>query len=764
MARTRVVAHYADPLAQAAARRLLDAPLLTDSYAIGEIDEDAIPDLTAAGCVVQTLRSTTVADLGSGVEPIDMRVGATEPSAEGSGFAARRVPTSDVAAAAPSATDQPAVDYYLVGLDGPLLEERRAALAAAGARLIDRIPVDHYTARLTAAQAAAVAALPFVTSVVRYDETVTGPTRRVRAAARPPLPPSPGEGRAMRSYDILLHAAEDAPAVLQWLATIGVEVAGTSPRRIRIYLIDGDPHEDEIRARSEVALLQEYVPPRLHNDVARRLLAIDAPTARRKPPIDLTGEGEIVAIADTGIDVAHPDLAGRIAAVVARGRNGDASDPHGHGTHVAGSLAGDGTASGGAIRGTAPGARLFFQSILDESGGLGGLPVDLGQLFDEAYAAGARIHNDSWGSATISRYTLDASDVDTFVASHRDMLIVFSAGNDGQAADRLHSQLGFVDWLSIDSPASAKNALTVGASRSSRESGGYAPLTYGDVWPAEFPDGPIADAHVSGDAEGLAAFSSRGPCDDRRVKPEVVAPGTDIASTRSSLAPLRHFWGTYPGQQAYAFMGGTSMAAPLVAGCAALVREYFATARQQQPSAALVKATLVNGAHWLTSPDALAEHAIVPNYHQGFGRVDMASTVPNRSQPRLRLEYVDSWKDPTRQFGETGQAFRYTVKLRSGDWLRVCLAWTDAPARGLQNDLNLLVEHVPTHAKWLGNAQLPDSLGGADAENNVEVVRLHAPAPGEYRIQVSAWNLLHPGQDFALVVTGELDGSLKSSS
>src|SRR6185295_19835275 len=98
--------------------------------------------------------------------------------------------------------------------------------------------------------------------------------------------------------------------------------------------------------------------------------------------------GEIVAVADTGLDDTHPDFQGRVAGIVARGRPGDSSDPHGHGTHVSGSVLGDGSASNGAVQGSAPRARLFFQSLLDKNGGLGGLPFLLGKLFAEAYAAG----------------------------------------------------------------------------------------------------------------------------------------------------------------------------------------------------------------------------------------------------------------------------------------------------------------------------------------------------------------------------------------
>lgn len=80
-------------------------------------------------------------------------------------------------------------------------------------------------------------------------------------------------------------------------------------------------------------------------------------------------------------------------------------------------------------------AKLYVQSLLDAKQKLGGLPLDLEQLFDDAYAQGARIHNNSWGALSGSEYRLRALEVDRYVWQHRDMLIVFSAGNAGTDSD-----------------------------------------------------------------------------------------------------------------------------------------------------------------------------------------------------------------------------------------------------------------------------------------------------------------------------------------
>lgn len=233
-----------------------------------------------------------------------------------------------------------------------------------------------------------------------------------------------------------------------------------------------------------------------------------------------------------------------------------------------------------------------------------------------------------------------------------------------------------------------------------------------------------------------------------------------MVSAKSSRAPLRNFWGPFSGGSSYAFMGGTSMAAPLVAGCAALVREYYVAQRLHDPSAALLKATLINGTRRLTAADSTADFARLPNFHQGFGCVHLPSSVPSALHPALRLEFRDTWKTPPDQFSRSGQRFRFQVQVAGGDALRLCLVWTDAPDRGLQNSLVLLVQNLDSQQKWVANADLPLAVQSPDPDNNVQMVRIENPPAGNYLIQVTARNLLKPDQDYALVVVGELAGGM----
>ena len=738
MGTKHVIAYVMHETERALAAQRVENAQVTDSYVIGDIDEDDIEELERAGLVVDELapagRPRTAA-MARGTMSAETRVQGWQPGDD-----------DEIPPPQPATPTQ-----WLVSLSNPLMGEMREAIAETGATLNEYVPDHAYVATATPEQAAELINLPFVRDVERYGPSKTGPIV---------LTADSGDLRAgpiARVWDLWLSDGSVRTQVLSWLEQNDVEVEGAGGRRIRLVLPDDSDLKREISTLPGVLSMVEHVPPKLFNDLARHLLGVTSGNGARSLP--QTGAGQIVAVADTGLHQAHPDFAGRVIDVVALGRPNNSSDPHGHGTHVAGSVLADGSASNGSFAGVAPEARLYFQSLLDASGGLGGLPVSLEDLFEPAFQAGARIHSNSWGAATASAYTVDANDVDAYAAKRRDMLIVIAAGNEGTAAKPFNSSPGFVDWLSIGSPASCKNALTVGAARSSRTTGGLSGRTYGNTWPRDFPKPPIADQPLSGDSEGMAAFSSRGPCDDRRIKPDIVAPGTDIISTRSELAPDENFWGLVDHNRAYAYMGGTSMACPLVAGCAALVRQYYVDERHTSASAALLKATLVNGARWLTGADSIADRSARPNFHQGFGEVSLTTSLPNPAEPGLRLEFVDCWETPNLQLGETGERRRFHLDVTAGMPLRLCLAYTDLPGRSLQNDVSLLVQD-PKGAKITGNAGLP-GLTNSDVDNNVEVIRIDDPTPGRWLIQVFARNLLRPPQDYALVATGALSSPLR---
>jgi hypothetical protein len=427
-----------------------------------------------------------------------------------------------------------------------------------------------------------------------------------------------------------------------------------------------------------------------------------------------------------------------VKTLYALGRPGRKDDPDGHGTHVAGSVLGDGVSgSVGAVRGTAPKAKLVLQSVLDADGGLGGLPNDLNDLFQSPYATDkVRIHTNSWGSTgNFGVYDQQAQEVDQFVHEHRDILICFAAGNEGVDGDAN----GRVDLNSVTPPGTAKNCLTIGACENNRPNQA---MTYGQGWPSNFPADPIKSDKVADNPEGMVAFSSRGPIQDGRIKPDVVAPGTFVLSTRSR-ATQSEGWGI-SADPLYMFDGGTSMATPLVAGCVANVRAFLRTVHKlTQPSAALLKALIINGAHDLTGQYVPAEAGAIPNADEGFGRVDVQAVVGPYSAGET-VVFFDEDKDL-----DVDEKSSQTVMVPAGaKILKATLVWTDPPGEGLQSDLDLIV----TAGAQERHGNVAEGSAAFDRTNNVEQVLWANIPAGAVSVTVTAHRVTLGPQNFALVV------------
>lgn len=272
----------------------------------------------------------------------------------------------------------------------------------------------------------------------------------------------------------------------------------------------------------------------------------------------VTGRGVRVAIVDTGVDYTHPALGGCLGpgCKVAGGydlvhNDGDPQDDHGHGTHVAGILAADGL-----LRGVAPGAELLAYKALDENGV--GYASDVIAALEQAVAAGADVINLSLGAPGEAD---DPVSLAAQAAAEQGVVVVAAAGNNG-------SRPG-----SVESPAVAHGVIAVAAA------------SKGDT---------------------LADFSGRGPVADTfALKPDLAAPGVEISATVPASGSL-----AAPG--GWQAASGTSMAAPHVAGAAALLCQLHGDWGPAEVKAALMNYALDLG---------------VDLFAQGAGRLDLAPLV-----------------------------------------------------------------------------------------------------------------------------------------
>ncbi|MEA3274533.1 MAG: S8 family serine peptidase, partial [Pseudomonadota bacterium] len=334
--------------------------------------------------------------------------------------------------------------------------------------------------------------------------------------------------------------------------------------------------------------------------------------------------------------------------------------------------------------------------------------------------------------------------LDRFVWEHQDFLVLVAAGNDG--ADTNPPGNG-IDSMSVTSPGTAKNCLTVGASENNRP-GQFGDETYGEWWPGDFPTDPFHSDPMTDSPDDVVAFSSRGPCASGRRKPDLIAPGTFVLSTRSSQIPANNFaWGAFPpAKDDYMYMGGTSMATPLVAGCAAVVRQYLRqTANIDEPSAALLKTTLIHSSVFLPYRFAQPGSSGRADDEQGWGRLDLQRVL--NPQPPTKVLFFDETAGL-----QTGEMREFAIEISDGSVpLRITLGYNDFPGEDLVNNVNLIAND-PNGNFFVGNDLV--GAGAPDSDNNVEGILVENPATGNWSIRVVASNIPEGPQSVALVVSG----------
>ena len=690
--------------------------------------------------------------------------------------------------------------YLLMLSHGGLSPSDRETLIAAGGEILDYVPVHGYRLRLPPAAEHAVRAMPFIAWLGEAPAHLkVAPELLRRASLQAPTQgagagpesdreqgggPAAGERIPLR---VIVAADEPAGRTLDVLRGLDVlpapsgkdgawrVVAQVPAARLRGILA-------RLAALPEVEAIEPKRAVRpLNQDAVWVHQSFVGPAPQSTPIFDrgVFGCGQVVAMADTGQDygscyfqdtvngpppISSCSFAPCPAAAPAPGRRKDilyynwSGTPtgdddfcpaliggSGHGTHTSGTMAGDsspfvdcaGFASAGRNGGDgqAPGAKIVVQEMGDGFEYLNNRGGTIWNLTDVAFQSGARIHSNSWGGACHDifgacvpgctlPYDSFARDADLAMWAHPDLLIVASAGNAGEFCPAP---------LALGMPANAKSVLAVGS------------VGHGSA------------------ATTPSSFSSPGPVFDGRLKPEIAAQGEATVSAASDADATSANCATCS-------LDGTSMSAPTVAGLGALVREYYAAgfyaagtrtpAQGFQPSGALVKATLIDGAV------ALGPGAPEPDFESGYGRALLGQTLAfTGSAFRLRV-------DDHREGLATGSLVTHAYDVAAGTPFRATLAWADHPAAlnaetARVNELRLEVID-PSGTVWFQKIDpasgLPvmtsDPADPHDALNVTERLVFPSPVAGRWAVRVVGVDVPMGPQPFALVVRGALTDCL----
>jgi subtilisin-like proprotein convertase family protein len=459
---------------------------------------------------------------------------------------------------------------YIVQARGPIDNAFRALLAQAGAAIVSYIPNDAYLVRASVSVADTLDANPLVQAVVPYE-----PYYKIQSSLLYPavnqIQLADGEALNLGLF------ADHAPVTVQQIEKLGGQVVGNDQSPFGPVVRVIPPQNWTVLATlSGVQIVEPFHPRSVANDLSRAANGVAANSLTAANYLGLTGSNIIVEVNDTGIDAQHPDLTAGGAFGKLSGVIGDAQslvDTNGHGTHVAGIIAGDGAKSttvtnapgsilpGGMgtnyqFRGMAPGATLY--SVAGIAGGAEAAVSDF-YLQETPAQTNALISNNSWVYEGDSVYDLAAASYDAatrdalpFVTGSQPVLFVFAAGNDGDGSDSEDLGGGTAD--SIDSPATAKNVITVGAIQEDRNIS--VTVTNADGT----PNTTWADETSTG--YRVAGFSSRGNVGIGiegtygRYKPDVCAPGTFTLSTRSEQWDIGTYFYQNPTNDQSAYYSG----------------------------------------------------------------------------------------------------------------------------------------------------------------------------------------------------------------
>ncbi len=671
---------------------------------------------------------------------------------------------------------------YIVQVKGAIDAAFARQVTASGATIVSYMPNNAYLVAAPVEVAQQLARSARVQAVVPFEPYYKFSSDLIGDAVQGV--PQPAE----RELNVVMFPGTRERA-LSRMTAIGAEPIGEQPSPFGpVVTVRGGGNTFVALAQMpEVHLVEARHERKVMNDLSRVRVGVSSDTVTNQNFLGLTGTGVRVAVIDNAVDGSHPDLSGR---VITDATNFTAvnSDVIGHGTHVAGTIAGfaagyagvvvgtngaNGSVAGASFRGIAHNSFIYPQPLTNTW-------TD-SMLLSNAARTNISISCNPWGY-NIPDYDIAAAIYDAGVRDARpempgdqQMNIVFPAGNDGNGNPGGN---GGVPG-SILSPGTGKNVITVGAIEQFRQ------LILGGLYD---PSTDSSDQVVDFSSRGNVGLGIEGIFG--RFKPDLVAPGAFLLSLRSSgftnnanplIAALDN--ATSPSGQ-YRFESGTSMASAVVSGMLALMQEYFAAAPfNRTNSPALNKALLINGSR----SAGLSYDRQVQNQVNlaGWGIPLFTNTLPSNNIAISPVQFID--QDPTNAVA-TGDVRVYQVTVNNSSSpnlttnfpLRITLVWTDPPgnpAAGpkLVNNLDLVVSNAMSTNIFIyeGNnipggsdytvADTPGTPPLSDIINNVENVFITAPLPTNVfyiyvigrRVNVNAVTANTNGivQDFALVVS-----------
>lgn len=468
--------------------------------------------------------------------------------------------------------------------------------------------------------------------------------------------------------------------------------------------------------------------------------------------LSLTGTGETLAIWDEGrVRLTHQELSGRATQVDGASTGSD------HSTHVAGTMIASGV--------TASAKGMSYQASINAydwnndatemiSAASNGLKVSnhsYGSIAGWAYGDfGAGTGWYWFGDTSVSQtedywfgfYDQEASNWDLIAYNAPIYSIVKSAGNergDGPSPGTSHYYWnngwvsstqtrdlngGSTGYDCIITNGTAKNIITVGAINTSNQ---------------------------------MSSFSSWGPCDDGRIKPDIVAKGVSVYSS------------TNTSNSSYSSYNGTSMASPMISGSIGLIQQHYQNLFPSQvPLASTIKALIIHTANDLVDGTA------GPDYRFGWGLMDTekaCSVITDHANSPFEIQELTL---------NSGETIEFLIKSKSSGPLRVTIVWTDVPGTAqsvaldpsnliLVNDLDMRLYYSSTEYKpYILNPSSPSSSAstGDNYRDNVEMIHLSNPvANSVYTLKINHKNNLYnnQGQTFSLIITGADDYAVASS-